>query len=299
MTMSTWRPMAILVGLVSVLAACSTGGATEETTTSTTVPPITTTSKPAPSTTTTSPEQGLDLAETEWVTNGPDGIRLDDGTSVWKTSPFPAGIARDRQGGIAFTDSNGLWWFQPGAEEPTFVAEVAAELVTVVDTSEGTVAMAWNGEPVFYRLTDGKPVDAPAEVPVEVPAETPWLGKWTAANGLSAWVTEPEVEMDAEGQPSEIVEPAHLIIARGDETLVDVAVGDINEEWATIHDFDGQRLILSRGPFEPAMPEETFLVIDLAAGEVTATFNAGGTRATFTGADSEWDGTVVAPDLGA
>lgn len=81
--------------------------------------------------------------------------------------------------------------------------------------------------------------------------------------------------------------------------MVDVQVGGAYEEWVRIHDFDGRNLILSRGPFEPAMPEETFLVIDLAEGIVTDWFIAGGASATLTGADVKWNGPVLTPDLGS
>lgn len=289
-----------LIAVSLILAACSRA-VTDETTTSTAALITTTTSlRETTTTTTTAPGGGLDLSEAPWVTNGPTGLFSYDGTMVWATNPIlPGGVARDRQGGVVFTDSSGLWWFQAGAQEPIFVREESGDLETVVETSDGPVAMVWDGGPTFYRLSDGEPADPPQEVPVEVVSETPWLQRWTAANGLSVWVTEPEIELDAEGQPAEILEPARLMIAQDDEVLVDVAVGSVYEEWARIHDFDGQTLILSRGPFEPALPEETFLVIDLAAGEVTGSFNAGATVATLTGADVEWNGPVETLDLGA
>lgn len=241
--------------------------------------------------------EGLDLSGVVWVTHGPDGLRLDDGGLIWATQPFPAGVARDREGGLVFTDLAGLWWFPKGAVEPTLVKEDVDGLVAVVDGSDGPIAMMWDGGPVYFQLGAGELADGPAQPKVEVSPETPWVWKWTAANGFSAWVTEPEVEWDAEGQPGEILEPAHLVVAAGDEILVDVRVGGVHDAWATIHDFDGRTLILSRGPYEPAMPEETFLVIDLARGEVTASFIAGGTRGTLTGDDVEWNGPVQTPDL--
>lgn len=288
-----------LVGLSFLLGACADDAVERETTTSTSVLSSTTTSVSVPGSSSTAPVNGLDLSQALWVTHGPDGIRLDDGSLLWQTRPFPTGVARDREGGLVFTDSVGLWWFPIAAGEPTLVREGADHLVAVVDSRAGPVAMIWEGEPVYVRLTDGEPVGGPPEARVEVSPDTPWSLKWTAANGLTAWVTEPEVERDAEGQPSQILEPSHLVVAEGEEVLVDLPVGGVYEAWATIHDFDGQTLILSRGPHEPAMPEETFLLIDLARGEVTRSFIAGGTRATLTGADVDWDGPVQTPELGA
>jgi hypothetical protein len=112
-------------------------------------------------------------------------------------------------------------------------------------------------------------------------------------------VTDPESEWDAEGQPEEIHEPARLVIADGDDVLIDVTVGSLEQAWATIHDFNGQMLILSRGPFEPAMPEESFFLIDLETGEATFLFVAGGTRATFTGGDVDWSGPVHDFEIGS
>lgn len=315
------RPALVFAGAAALVVALAvplllfSGGngpvAGETTTTSTanavsTAPaPTTTTQDPttttAPATTTTSAnegEEGLDLSDELWVTHRPEGIQLDDGTLIWETQPFPTGLARDRQGGLVFTDSSGLWWFQAQATEPTLVGQVRDELITVVPTSTGPVAMTMGDGPAFYALSDGEPVDAPPETPVEVSSETPWLWRWTATNGIETWVTDPEAEWTAEGQPSEILEPAHLIVVRGEETLVDTRIGEVNEAWSRIHDFDGQRLIVSRGPYEPAMAEETFLLIDLATGEVKELFIAGGTSATLTGTDVDWTGPVQTPDLG-
>jgi hypothetical protein len=288
-----------LVGLSFLLGACAGDVVERETTTSTGVLSSTTTSMSDPGSSSTAPLNGLDLSKVMWVTHGPDGILLDDGSLVWETRPFPAGVARDGEGGFVFTDSTGLWWFPINAGEPTLVREEADDLVAVIGSPAGPVAMIWDSGPVYFRLADGEAVDGPPEVRVEVSPDTPWLWKWTAANGLAAWVTEPKVERDAEGQPSQILEPSHLVVAKGEEVLVDIAVGGVYEAWATIHDFDGQTLILSRGPYEPAMPEETFLLIDLALGQVTRSFIAGGTRATLTGEDVDWNGPVQVPDLGA
>lgn len=197
-----------------------------------------------------------------------------------------------------FVDSGGLWWFPIHASEPTRVW-VAAPIYSLIDVAvgpDGPIAVLWDYGPEYVRLTDGEFVDAPGGMD-PVPGN-PWDWHWTAANGLSAWVTQPEVEWDSEGQPSQVLEPAHLIVAEGDLQLVDIRVGGFYEPWARIHDFDGQTIIVSRGPFEPAMPEETFLLIDLAEGAVTKSFVAGGTSATLTGLDVAWTGPVEKLDLG-
>jgi hypothetical protein len=110
-------------------------------------------------------------------------------------------------------------------------------------------------------------------------------------------VTDPEFNTDQEGQPTDVLEPARLTVTNDSEVLIDVSIGTDSEAWVRIHDFDGQRLILSRGPFEPAMPDETFLLIDLSTGHVSEMFVASGTRATLTGADADWTGPVQEPQL--
>ena len=252
----------------------------------------------ASSSSTTSAGHALDLSNARWVTHGPDGIRLDDGSLIWETQPLPASLARDRSGGLVFTDSTGLWLFQAGATEPEQIAaeDSVYEVIAVATSPTGPIALIREAGMSYYGLDDGSSVEAPSNPPVELSSEPPWL-TWTADNGFSAWVTEPEVERDAEDQPSQILEPAHLVIADGDEILVDATIADPDQAWATIHDFDGQRLIISRGPYEPAMPEESFLLVDLATGEAAEIFKAGGTKATFTGPDTDWNGPVRPPSI--
>lgn len=287
----TLRSLMGLLGAVLVLGACS-GGTVDQSSTSTNGTSSTTSSIAS---STTSTIQGLDLSESAWVTHGLEGIRLDDGSLICQTQPFPADIVRDRQGGLVFSDSTGLWWFRSGEAEPFLISEDTTQLVSVISSPRGPVVMTLEG-PSFYLLSSGEQVEAPEDVSIAVPNETPWLWEWTAANGLTAQVTDPEVNTDQEGQPTDILEPAHLIVSRGDEVLVDLPIGTGDEAWVRIHDFDGQRIIISRGPFEPAMPEETFLLIDLATGSASELFVASATRAAFTGADTDWTGPVQQPD---
>lgn len=82
-----------IVGLVA--AACATAVDVDTMTTS---GGDTSSSIPATTSSSTVPDRGLDLSGLAFVVHGPDGIRLDDGTVVWQTEPFPAGILRDRGG---------------------------------------------------------------------------------------------------------------------------------------------------------------------------------------------------------
>lgn len=82
--------------------------------------------------------------------------------------------------------------------------------------------------------------------------------------------------------------------------MIDIPVGGVYEEWVRLHDFDGRRLVISRGQFEPAMAEETFLLINLESGQIESELIvAGGSAATLTGPDTVWDGKVTVPNLGS
>ena len=297
MSVSGLRAVGAIALASLVLTACAGVEVADTSSTSTTDVPTTTTTATA-GTSTTEADVGLDLAEWMLVTNGPEGVRLDGHEPLWPTQPFPAAIARDRQGGFVFTDSTGFWWFRPNHVEPTKVSDVTGDFVSVLIIDEDPVAMVWDGSSHYIRLSDGEPVDVPAGSGIDIDSFGPWMSTRTADNGLSAWVTQPDVVLDAEGQPEEVVEPSHLVVARGEEVLLDIPIGRAHEEWATLHDFDGRHVIVSIGPYEPAMPEETFRLIDLSTGEVLSPFVSGGTNATLTQPDTEWDGPVVTPDLG-
>ncbi len=236
-------------------------------------PPPTTTAVPPPTTvpgsTTTVPAfdwAAVDAAS--WLVHGLDGIRTNDGTLVWATEPVlgPDNLARDRDGGFVWVDAAGLWWVARGATRPTLVLPGGAdELADVVDTPDGPVARLGIGEPTWIDLASGAEVAAPEAVNVDFGEGG--RATWIAVNGISAVVIPPDVVLDAEGQPRDIAAPARLVLSQDGTPLLDLEVGGFYEPWVRLHDFDGQHLILSRGPFEPALPEETFILVDIACAD--------------------------------
>ena len=85
-----------------------------------------------------------------------------------------------------------------------------------------------------------------------------------------------------------------------DETgavLVNAVVGTDQEPWVRIHDFDGRNLIISRGPIEPAMADESFFVIDFACDSCTTRFTASAASATLVATDTSWKGPVSFSEL--
>lgn len=286
---------AFTVALALTAAACSAESSpvSMSTTTSTTTSTTSTTLGTATTTTTVQVDWSA-IAEARWLVHGADGIRADTGQLVWETEVLfgPDTLARDRRGGFVWLDAAGLWWLPAGADRPTLsVAGVEGDLVDVVDTGSGLVARLGYVEPRYFDLETGETVDQPEAgmVGFDPVGNVPWR----AANGLEAVIVGPEVELDDEGQPMRILEHARLVVTSASEVIADLPVGTVYEPYARVHDFDGQRVIVARGPFEPALPEETFTVLDLTCRPCATVFRASASWAAFTGADSGWDGIGV------
>jgi len=287
-----------VIGGGLLLGACGEDVATI----STLRPATTTTSQPGSpdsSTTTTSvpaPAVSWDaIRDARWLTTGIDGIHTDTGVLVWATDPIlgSKSLVRDGAGGFVWLDAKGLWWLPLDAGFPVLVApDTLGELIEVIATDYGPVARLGYTDPFYVDLTTGHRVSEPAggRIGFHETGNVPWL----AGNGLEAVIEGPEAELDAEGQPVRIVRDARLIVRRDGEAIVDLPAGTFYEPYPRIHDFDGQRLLLSRGPYEPALPEETFTLLDLSCAPCAASFRAAATFASFTTTDSDWDGTGIA-----
>jgi hypothetical protein len=224
------------------------------------------------------------------VTIGLDGLRTDKGEALWPSGAlFDKAVARDHGGGIVFSGGSDLWWYASGAPEPQLVASNApTRVIEVIGTGTDAVVALGYGDRTYLRLADGSAVTG-ADGAVVVDGDGHEI--WSAANGWSVWIEGPELAPAAEGTPTVVESPARLKVADADgATVIDEVIGTESEPWVRIHDFDGQNLILSRGPIEPAMPEETFLVIDLGCGACTSTFTAAATSASLVGADRDWSG---------
>lgn len=286
---------AVTVALALVAAACGTESSEPSSATTSTTP---TTTATAIGTTTTPSEPAVDWDEitaARYLVHGADGVWTDTGQLVWGTEAVfgPDTLARDRRGGFVWLDASGLWWLPSGAAAPTLAVDgVDGDLVDVIDAPSGPVARMGYVEPRYFDLTTGEPVGQPESelVGFDPMGKVPWL----AANGLRAVIVGPEVALDDEGQPVEIIEGARLVISRNDEIIADLPAGSVYEPYARIHDFDGQRVLIARGPYEPALPEETFTVLDLTCGACATTFRASATWAALTGVDSNWDGADLA-----
>ena len=283
---------AVTVALALVAAACGTESSEPS---SATTP---TTTATATSATTTPVEPAVDwdeVAAARYLVHGADGVWTDTGHLVWETEAVfgPDTLARDRRGGFVWLDAGGLWWLPSGAATPALaVGGVDGDLVDVIDAPSGPVARLGYVEPRYFNLVTGTLVDPPEGelVGFDPMGKVPWL----AANGLRALIVGPEVVLDDEGLPIEVIEGARLVISRDNEIIADLPAGSVYEPYARIHDFDGQRVLMARGPHEPALPEETFTLLDLTCGACATTFRASATWAALNGVDSHWDGSDLA-----
>jgi hypothetical protein len=297
----TRRLVPALAGAAVVLAAIAvvfvpslhqSPAVTTTPTTPSTVPPrVTTTTDESSTSTAPSAEVPLDLTENEWVIAGPLGLITDDGTELWSSiSLGDRSVARDNAGGLVFLDAGGLWWFQAGSTEPVLVArDVPGRIVEVIGSGRDGVVKLGYGPPIYIRLADGRLTTDPGGDLVTVDANGQEV--WSAANGWSVWLEPATFKPDPEGPATEVLTLGRLKVADSSgSVVVDVPVGSTAEPALRINDFDGQHLILSQGPVEPAMPEETYFEIDLGCRTCTQVFTAGGSWASLTGVDGTWNG---------
>ena len=270
----------LVAPLALILAAC---GGTGQTTTTTAAPTTTTTtSTTVPSTTTTTLPETVEAA---WVLMTEDGLLHHfegpiggPGAVGWHT------IARDRRGGFAYLADGSLWW-QPAREtEPREVAPAEGDLVEVIPTEAGPVARIGFCDSDFISLETGEEVRDPGDLMVEASC-TDGEHVWNAANGLQATIAGPGVLFDSEGEVAGIEDVAELHILQDGEVVAEIPVGGFYEAYARIHDFDGRFVIISRGPFEPAMPEETYFLLDLETGETLYPGEHAGASASLLGRD--------------
>lgn len=260
-----------------ILAACAGMG-----TTTTTESPSTTSSTVAATTTSTTQPQvqeGWALMTAEGLIHSEKGAMPVPGALGWHT------LARDRSGGLVFISDGSLWWMRAGDEQPREVAKVDGDLVEVVPTVDGPVARIGLCEPTYIDLADGSEVDEPSGSAVDVACPDGTV-TWRASNGLEAMIAGPGVLFDSDGQVAGIEDVAALEIIRDGEVALEIPVGGFYEAYARIHDFDGRFVIVSRGPFEPAMPDETYFVLDLETGETLSPGEHSGASAALLGPDT-------------
>lgn len=309
--MNRWKAAPALLALVAV--ACTQASApTMSQPDRTTSTDTTASTNVTPTTTTTTPETTVDwdsISASPWLVADIEGIKTSQGELVWQPAVVLGElmVTRDGAGGFVWVDAEGLWWLPRGDPVPSLVRSDAHRLVRAVPASGGPAALVWTSaeqsSPTWIDLGSGELAEP--EAPGIVQIEDPYLTQvWLAANGLAAVVTAPSVLLDAEGQPTEITAPGRLIVGSRDSiltrdgegnlevntdgpNLLDIVISTLESPWGRLHDFDGRRIIVSRGPFEPALPDESFLFIDLGCGNCYTVFRAAATWATLNEIDED------------
>jgi len=266
------------------------------TTTATTVVPPSTTS--VPTTTTTEPPQpvvdvaligGARYLVTEW--RGEDTVLATDQGEIvsrWVDDIVrPGGVTNDGHGGIMWAEGEKLWWLPAGATAP--------ELVPHVGEIWWGVSRAPLADNPSVRIDGGVLDLATGEIGEST---VDFLQELRAGNGLLARIVEAETHRDSEGFIDQITEPAHLQVVQDGAVLFDVAVGGgVSEDFVTIEDFDGQRLIIKRIPEEPANATETFILFDLADGTIVERWRGALSTAALVGNQMAAIPDVVTPDM--
>lgn len=209
---------------------------------SSTIPPATTV---PPTTLVPTTELGPSVIPSEgWATLGSSGITASDGSVIWAGEGSGRGrLVRDGAGGLAFTDSEDLWWMSADMTEPRLVAEVSGELIEVIPTPAGPVARIGSCPSTFVHLTDGS--QAPErQGRINVNCES---GDWGQVG-----------RYDLYEDPDGLI---WLHVIEFDSTIAWLPFGGPSYPSVRVEDFDGGRVLLSRrqGDFDDP-PDELWLV---------------------------------------
>jgi hypothetical protein len=208
----------------------------------------------------------LDLTGVRWVRGGFDRVTADDGSVLARlqsTTPQSRTAAWDGGTGLVVIGDGELRWIRPDGET-TVDVEVDLTTVGIVDAAlvgdrhvVGLVEPG-DGAPRWFELETGTEVDSPAEGRTLDGATFTAQGR-TATIALPDWS---EVERDESGAP---IPPFDLpvVVVTGAGGEVRLPVGTEQRPHATIHDFDGRRLVVAIAPQEPALPPQTVYIFDL------------------------------------
>lgn len=229
-----------------------------------------------------------------WLIGGPGGITDAEGNSFLATSTPVEGLARDKDGGVAFLLEDGLYWLESTEDEPVFVADVHGDLVEVVHIGGVPHARLGLCDSTDVDLTTGSLQTPTTAGMVEASCGDNPLINWNAENGLRVTVIPSLTSTIQDSEGTSVVEPARLEVSRAGESLIDVPVGGFYQDDVRVHDFDGRWLLLSRRPSDTDDSLATFFVVDLATGTSTS-FTTEGAAATLVGPDADWTAAALTP----
>ncbi len=282
-------------------------------TTTTAEPTMETTTTSAP--TTTAPAVALiDIGGLDWVRTDSEQMQIvgsDDQVVMDHPTPMTGAksVAWDGNDGLVVLGGAGdvrngdLRWVTPGEDRPVDIDWLADDEGMIVDvvTLDGrpvVVLRSFAGELGWYDLETGEQVDGDPAL-VDYFEE---LGVQLGAQGRTVVIEYPEnadADRDETGALLWPFDLPELVVSSSDgEELARIEVGSEMQPWASLHDFDGRRVVVAVEPHEPAFAPRTFYVIDLECADCTEVVETpGGDTVELVGIE-ESAGPVVATDLG-
>ncbi len=194
----------------------------------------------------------------------------------------PKSIAWDGQAGFVYvTNNDELRWVTADGDRlvldlaggEMFDEQPLLDVVTVdgsaADGSVFAVFGSNDGVPVWIDAANGAVVNE-EELGTNHVFDT-GAGLTITVDGVSIFIEDPdwsEVDRGEIGEPLWPFALPVLVVQDVDGSdLVRMEVGSELEPIGRIHDFDGQRLIFSVEPYEPALPSRTVHVLDLGCAE--------------------------------
>ncbi len=251
--------------------------------------------------------------ETRWIRSTyPSGVWSSDGAAV-----FDASIAYFSMKTVAWDGTDGIAYLAEGETEtwqlrranPTgdrLVIEIpwfTEALADVVSVDGVAVAILFRpgldaAGPSLrgIALADGAPVGVPTD---RIRLDGPYSID-RGAQGRRAHLEDPDWSNIPRGEGGEPIPPFPLpslvILDQSGSELIRFQVGTYERPYATIHDFDGRRIIVSVEPFEPAAAPRTVYVIDLECASCTEVIDAGPDSFDLVGS-LDRQGELVAPEL--
>lgn len=227
-----------------------------------------------------SPFDLIDLSGLDWVRTDValQGVVGSDGRIVIDHPVPPVNykyMAWDGGEGLVLLSETGeLRWVRPEADIPVPVDVLDGEVTTIDDViligGRPVAALrSWTGETAWVDLETGEEV---AGDPTRVDYFDD-LGLQLGGQGRLVRIEYPE-NLDAErDETGALVWPFELpelvVMTTDGAELARIELGNENQPWARLHDFDGRRVIVSVEPLEPAFPPTTVYVIDLECADCT------------------------------
>ena len=209
-------------------------------------------------------------------------------------------IAADGQGGfVTLYDQSSLLWWQAGSDRPVLIEDPSLEAGLATYASLIEVAAIGGETTAIVTLDPGPTVGAvdcaslplTRAVSLESGNSIDWSeGSWSFPGGChgppviargttSVYILAPDwanVPSDPEsGRPLAPVPVTHLVVD-GPNNQRRIPLTTDDRPFATIHDFDGTRVLVSIEPYEPALPPRLFTIIDLECETCDVTFESPG-----------------------